>query len=283
MRVVRAQHLGMCFGVRDAIEMAVKAAARQPLTILGELVHNEVVLQDLRTRGIRLCGDMNDVDTPTVMITAHGASEQCMAAARARRLELLDATCPLVRAAQRAVAELVRDGYHPIVIGKRDHVEVRGMTDGLSDFAVVLTEEDVGSLAARRRLGIVAQTTQPATRVNHLALLIRRRFPESDVRLVDTVCRPTKLRQRAAEDLARRCDVIVVIGGARSNNTRELVVTCQRHCTRVFHVQTAGDVRAEWFGGAALAGITAGTSTPESVIAAVEARVRDITKGQVAA
>lgn len=283
MRVVRAQYLGMCFGVRDAIDLALGAAAREPLTILGELVHNEVVLQQLRAHGIRLCSEVDDVDTPSVMITAHGASERRLAAVRARGLRVLDATCPLVRTAQRAVTGLAREGIHPVVVGRRDHVEVRGLTEALAEFDVVLTDEDVSSLTPRPRLGVVAQTTQPIARVRHLASLIQCHCPQSDVRLVDTVCTPTKLRQQAAVDLARRCDVIIVIGGAHSNNTRELAATCRCHCSCVFHVQTADDVQAEWLRGARVAGITAGTSTPEAVIASVEARVRGVAKGRVAA
>ena len=283
MRVLRANHLGMCFGVRDAIEMAREAASREPLTILGELVHNETVLDELRARGIRLCREIDDVDTSSVMITAHGASERRLAAVRGRGLRVLDATCPLVRAAHRAVARLAREGFHPVIVGTRDHVEVRGLTEDLADFDVVLSEEDVSRLASRRRFGILAQTTQPLDRVHDLAACVRRRFPDSEVRVVDTVCAPTKLRQRAAAELAGRCDVTIVIGGAHSNNTRELAATCRRHCARVVHVQGAGDLQAEWFDDVRVAGITAGTSTPESVIDGVQARLKDLVKGRVAA
>jgi 4-hydroxy-3-methylbut-2-enyl diphosphate reductase len=273
----------MCFGVRKAIKLALAAAARQPLTILGELVHNETVLEQLRARGIQLRSEVDDVDTSRVMITAHGASERRLAAVRDRDLRVLDATCPLVKAAHRAVTTLARQGFHPVIIGTRSHVEVRGLTEDLAAFDVVLAEEDVARLKAWPRVGIAAQTTQPIERVRHLASLVRRRFPHSEVRVVDTVCTPTKLRQQAAVELARRCDVTIVIGGAHSNNTRELATTCRRHCERVFHVQAAGDLRAEWLEGARVAGITAGTSTPEAVIDSVEARLKAFANGQVAA
>jgi 4-hydroxy-3-methylbut-2-enyl diphosphate reductase len=273
----------MCFGVRQAIALAFEAAAHQPLTILGDLVHNETVLEQLRARGIQLRDEVGEVDTPRVMVTAHGASERRMAALRDRGLRVLDATCPLVRAAQRAVTALARDGCHPVIVGTRDHVEVRGLTEDLAAFDVVLAEEDVTRLKGWPRVGIAAQTTQPVERVRHLASLVRHHLPHADVRLVDTVCTPTKLRQQAAADLARRCDVTIVIGGAHSNNTRELAATCRRHCARVFHVQAAGDLRAEWFEGARVTGITAGTSTPETIIDNVEARLKALANGQVAA
>ncbi len=274
MRILRAEQLGMCFGVKDAIALASETAQREPLTILGELVHNDAVLDELRIRGIQLRNEPGEVGTNTVMITAHGASERKLGAARGRGLRVLEATCPLVHAAHRAVAKLVREGFHPVIIGRREHVEMRGMTEDLDEFDVVLTEDDTRRLQERARFGVVAQTTQPIERVRHLVQLIRQRFPQSEVRFIDTVCLPTKQRQNAAIELAQRCNVVVVIGGAHSNNTKELVTTCLRHCLRVHHVQAADDLRPEWFVGAEIVGLTAGTSTPDSVILRVEELLR---------
>jgi 4-hydroxy-3-methylbut-2-enyl diphosphate reductase len=270
MKIIRADHLGMCFGVRDAIALAVKHAAAAPLTVLGELVHNETVVAGLRARGVTITGEVEAVATPSVMITAHGASARVLNQVRARGLRVLEATCPLVRVAHEAVAGLVRAGYYPVIIGRRNHVEVRGLTGDLDEFDVVQEEADVFALAERARFGVAAQTTQPVERVERLVNLLRRRFPRSEVRFVDTVCRPTKQNQSAAAELARKCDVVVVVGGAHSNNTRELVHTCRRHCACVYHVQDAGGLRPEWFRGVATAGITAGTSTPDDVIDRVE-------------
>lgn len=280
MKLLRASHLGMCFGVRDAIALAVAEAQRQPLTILGELVHNETVLASLRARGIRFARQPAAAETNTVMVTAHGASEAAKDRARARGLHVLEATCPLVHVAHRAVQTLVREGFHPIVIGQRNHVEVRGLTEDLAECDIVLTEADVAALRERPRFGIAAQTTQPIARVRELVALIRGRFPQSEVRFVDTVCQPTKQRQTAAEELARQCDVVVVIGGAHSNNTRELVATCARFCPRVHHVQGPDDLRPDWFAGAETVGLTAGTSTPDTTIDAVEEALWRLVKGR---
>jgi 4-hydroxy-3-methylbut-2-en-1-yl diphosphate reductase len=271
MKIIRAEHLGMCFGVRDAIALAVKESAVAPLTILGELVHNETVIAGLRARGITIQNDVGVVATQRVMITAHGASQRVLNEARGRGLNVVEATCPLVHAAHRAVAELVRAGFHPVIIGRREHVEVRGLTGDLEAFDVVLEEADVLALLEHPRIGIAAQTTQPMDKVERLVELTRRRFPKSEVRFVDTVCRPTKQNRSAAAELARQSDAVVVIGGAHSNNTQELVKTCRGHCPRVHHVQSAADLRAEWFDGVGTVGITAGTSTPDSVIDEVEA------------
>lgn len=276
MKILRAEHLGMCFGVRDAIALALNESTQAPLTILGDLVHNRTVMTELQSLGIRVAQQPAESTTPTVMVTAHGASDKAKAAARALGQNVLEATCPLVHVAHRALAKLVREGFHPVVIGKRGHVEVRGMTEDYPEFDIVLSEEDVARLRERPRFGVVAQTTQPIERVRQLALCIRQRFPDSDVRFVDTVCQPTKQRQNAAIELAQRCDVVVVIGGAESNNTRELVATCRSHCAQVHHVQTAAELCEEWFFTAGTVGITAGTSTPDVLIDGVEYWLRDI-------
>jgi 4-hydroxy-3-methylbut-2-enyl diphosphate reductase len=173
------------------------------------------------------------------------------------------------------VATLARDGYHVVIVGQRDHVEVRGLTGDLDCFDVVLEDDDVLGLEEHPRIGVAAQTTQPVEKVRHLVDLIRRRFPRSQVRFIDTVCKPTKDRQSAAIEMASQADVVIVVGGRSSNNTRELVRTCGRYCARVHHVQTEADVRREWFEGVNIVGLTAGTSTPAEVIDRVEARIRE--------
>jgi 4-hydroxy-3-methylbut-2-enyl diphosphate reductase len=283
MKILRAKHLGMCFGVRDAIDMAIHKAKNQPLTILGELVHNEHVLATLQEHGIKIQTEISAVRTEHVMITAHGTSSRTMEKARAHGLDVSEATCPLVRFAHEAVAKLVSTGYHPVIIGKRDHVEVRGITDDLAEFDVILNETDVERLIERPRFGVAAQTTQPIDKVRKLVSLIRERFPKSEVRFADTVCQPTKHRQSAAIELAQQCEVVIVVGGARSNNTQELVATCRRYAARVYHVQTALELRPEWFAETETVGITAGTSTPDSIIDAVEGRVLEFDTAPITA
>jgi len=273
-RILRAAHWGMCFGVRDAIALARAQPPSPPLTILGDLVHNQTVLASLRARGIRMENRLERVATPSVMITAHGASEKTLQAVKERGLRLLEATCPLVHYAHHAVKSLVREHFHPVIIGQRDHVEVRGLTGDLAEFDVVLTEQDALQLAARPRFGVAAQTTQPIDRVRQIVGLMRRRFPLSEIRFVDTVCQPTKQRQAAAIEMARQAHVVIVVGGAHSNNTRELAATCRRFCPRVHQVEDAGGLRAEWLRDAETVGLTAGTSTPDEVIEEVELRLR---------
>src|ERR687897_3133397 len=162
MRILRAAHLGMCFGVRDAIALALEHADAGPLTILGDLVHNPTVLTALEAKGIAVSQDLTAVKTPTVMVTAHGTSERNLARTRALGLTVVEATCPLVRVAHRAVTALARDGYHVVIVGQRDHVEVRGLTGDLDRdiFDVVLDDSDVLALEEHPRFGVAAQTTQ---------------------------------------------------------------------------------------------------------------------------
>lgn len=274
MVILRATRLGMCFGVRDAIALALGHADAGPLTILGDLVHNPIVLNTLSEKGVATARDISDVETGTVMVTAHGTSQRNLARMRTLGLNVVEATCPLVHVAHRAVAALARDGYHIVIVGQRDHVEVRGLTGDLDCFDVVLSDGDVLALDEHARIGVAAQTTQSIDKVRRLVALIRQRFPASEVRFFDTVCKPTKERQTAAVDLAQRADVVVVVGGAASNNTHELVRTCAQYCARVHHVQTDAEVLPEWFSAAEVVGLTAGTSTPDEVIDRVEARLR---------
>ena len=276
MRILRATRLGMCFGVRDAIALALEHADAGPLTILGDLVHNPTVLGALEAKGVAVAQDIADVKTQNLMVTAHGTSERTLARTRALGLKVVEATCPLVHVAHRAIMTLARDGCHVVIVGQRNHVEVRGLTGDLDpgSFTVVLEEADVLALEEHPRIGVAAQTTQQVEKVRHLVNLIRQRFPRSEVRFIDTVCKPTKERQSAAVEMARDADVVIVVGGQSSNNTRELVKTCERYCSRVYHVQTDADVLSDWVDGAEVVGLTAGTSTPDDVIDRVEARIR---------
>jgi 4-hydroxy-3-methylbut-2-enyl diphosphate reductase len=267
--------MGMCFGVRDAIGLAHERASIGPVTILGDLVHNETVLSGLRSRGILIRQDAADIPTREVLITAHGASDRRMESLRQMGLTVTEATCPLVHRAHQALKKLVVAGFHPLVIGQAGHVEVRGLTEDHPGCDVVLTEAEIDNLTERPRYGIVSQTTQPVTRVRELVAYVTQRFAQSEVRWIDTVCQPTKDRQSAAEDLAGRCDVVLVVGGIHSNNTRRLVDTCRARCSRVHWLQNPSDLDPNWIQASDTVGITAGTSTPDSVIDAIEATLHE--------
>jgi 4-hydroxy-3-methylbut-2-en-1-yl diphosphate reductase len=270
MHVILADSFGMCFGVRDAVEMALNSPHRAELTILGELVHNADVLRRLDDAGVRSVASVDAaVGTAHVMITAHGASRRVVDGLRARGLQIEEATCPLVAHAHRSLHRLVAQGYFPVVIGKPEHVEVRGLVGDLELYEVIQSRDDLPRLAGRPRLGVVSQTTQPLDFVLAMVDLIRAAFPDAEVRFADTVCQPTKERQTAARRLAASCEVVIVVGGRNSNNTRQLVRACEAEGARAYQVESAVDLRAEWLAGAERVGLTAGTSTPDETIQAV--------------
>ncbi len=161
------------------------------------------------------------------------------------------------------------EGRHPVVIGQAGHVEVSGLVGDLNEYTVVQDEEDLNQLAGKERLGVVAQTTQPLERVLELVEAIRRRFPTADVRFIDTVCQPTKDRQDALRRLSAECDAVVVVGGPDSNNSRKLTDLARGAGRPAYQVAGAAELRREWFAGVGVVGLTAGTSTPERVIAEV--------------
>jgi 4-hydroxy-3-methylbut-2-enyl diphosphate reductase len=270
VNIIRAKHLGLCFGVRDAIKLATAERENGPLTILGELAHNPRINAVLEEQGISIQPNLDRVQTQRVLGTAHGLSDRAMNQARDRGFQIKDGACPLVRFAHGSLRKLVAAGFHPVVIGKKGHVEVRGLTEDFPGADVVLSEEDVAQLQHRKKFGVISQTTQPLPRVQRLVSAIRARFPASEVRFIDTVCQPTKLRQTAAHELAASCSVVIVIGGRNSNNTRELAATCAESCARVHQVEDADQINSAWFQDGDVVGITAGTSTPDEVIDQVE-------------
>jgi 4-hydroxy-3-methylbut-2-enyl diphosphate reductase len=277
MKVRLAEHLGMCFGVRDAIELALDLTSQGPLTILGDLVHNPDVVAQIDAAGAVRVQHQDEIRTPAVLLTAHGVADRVRQELRERGLAVHDATCPLVTRAHRALARLVAEGRHPVVIGQPQHVEVRGLVGDLDDCTVVQSEADLDELAQRierrpdLRLGVVSQTTQPLECVHELIAAMRRRFPDTDLHFIDTVCQPTKDRQQSLRDLAAETDVVIVVGGPDSNNSRKLAELARQLGRPAYLVAGAAQLRPEWFVDCSLVGLTAGTSTPDAIVEEVRA------------
>src|SRR5215475_10236834 len=279
MKIVLAEHFGMCFGVRDAIAQAQGLAEKAPLTILGELVHNPIVRERLRAQGVAEGSlDLPQAASAHVMITAHGASDAKRATWREQGFRIFDGTCPLVRHAHEQLKRLVVAGYFPVVIGKVGHVEVRGLTEDFPEAHVVDLPSDLLKLPPRDRYGVISQTTQPIDRVRALVAEIERLHPASEVRFVDTVCKPTKDRQSALRKLIGVAEVIVVVGGRKSNNTQQLVDTCRAARRLAFHIERPEELRSEWFDNISVVGLTAGTSTLRETVDAVFRRLKEIAR-----
>ena len=267
MKVTVAKALGTCFGVQDAIDLAMDEAYRNKLTIIGQLVHNPQVVEDLRIRGVNIVDKLDEtISTANVMITAHGAPESLHETARKMGYNVIDASCPLVLRVHKAIAGFVREGFHPVVIGQASHVEVKGIIGDLQEYTIIANEDELSSLAPYKKIGIVSQTTQQIQHVRSLIAKIREVYPEMEVRFQDTVCQPTKDRQVAARELTSEVDLMIVIGGYNSSNTKKLKMVCDESGVEAFHIERASQLEPEMFDGRGHVGITAGTSTPREVI-----------------
>lgn len=275
--ILEAAEHGMCFGVRDALAVLATVAEPGDVTIHGELVHNGSVLRELDRRGFHRSPERERAipATPQVMVTAHGISDRERRRLASAGKTLIDTTCPLVGKAHAAAQALQRDGRRVIVLGKPGHVEVRGIVEDLERPIVVATADDVATWP-ERRLGVVCQTTTREAVATQLTAAIRHHNPAADVAFADTICSPTKARVQALHDLLPRIDALVVVGGADSNNTRQLALTAERAGIDALHVETAAELDAEWFRGRRIVGLTAGTSTPDDTIDAVRSRLRAI-------
>jgi 4-hydroxy-3-methylbut-2-enyl diphosphate reductase len=272
MRVIRAEAMGMCFGVRDALAAMERIAEPSDVTVHGELVHNEEVLRRLHERGFAMNAETGRRSLPVtdrVVITAHGVSERERENLVNAGKQLIDTTCPLVRRVHEAAQELQRERYFVLVIGRPEHVEVRGIVGDLDQFDVVPNVDAVRRYDATR-LGVVCQSTTPPDEAERLLAAIRAANPHAVIRFADTICRPTRERQDAARELIGQVEALVVVGGAHSNNTRQLARLAEAHGIPVVHVQTAADVDPAWLSQFEVVGLTAGTSTLESTIEEVE-------------
>ena len=274
MQVKRADAMGMCFGVRDALSAMRQVEDPSQVTIHGELVHNGMVLQQLAQLGFHQSDERHRSvpATPTVLITAHGVSTRERQRLRGAGKRLIHTTCPLVHKAHDAAQLLMREGRRVVVIGRPDHVEVRGIVEDLRD-AVVLASAFEVTTYPDAALGVVCQTTTPSEQVDAIMLLIRKKNPHADIRLIDTVCNPTKARGAALAALLPEIDALVVVGGRDSNNTRQLVQRGERYGVATLHVEHAGELDEQWLQGRDVVGLTAGTSTLPETIDAVHQRL----------
>lgn len=277
MKISVARALGTCFGVQDAIDAAMDESFRDNLTIIGQLVHNPQIVAQLLENGVRIVDSIDDpVHTENVMITAHGAPASLKTVLEERGHTVFDASCPLVLKVHVKVAKLVRDGFFPVVIGQRNHVEVRGIVGDLDDYDVIRDVEEIDRLEPRQKIGIVCQTTQQVETARGIVAAIEARYPAKEVKFVDTICRPTKDRQEAVRELTEQVDLMIVVGGYNSSNTKKLKKVCDDRGLPAYHVERPSEIDPQWFQGRSHVGITAGTSTPHSVIEDVRQRIESI-------
>ena len=272
-----ARRTGFCYGVREAIDKAKESAAAGKRThTLGQVVHNEGVIADLQSLGIRTVDTLDDVDEgAAVVIRAHGVRPEVMERAGNRGLDVIDGTCTWVIQEQRAIVNLVDEGYTIVLLGTPRHPEVVGLLGFAPDAIVVDEEEDWDKIPRRKKLALISQSTQPPWKFEKLAAYLVSRSHE--LKIINTVCPVTIRRQEDTLETAREVDLMIVVGGRSSANTKELTRLCQIEGTPALQIEGANDLDPTTdFGGARVVGVTGGTSTPIEDLHAVARRVLEL-------
>lgn len=279
-RVRLARHAGFCFGVERAIRIATSSAEGDDasaggIRTLGPLIHNTQVVERLESMGVRVAECVEDAVGGTLLIRTHGVPRRVLEEAEALGIRIVDTTCPFVHRVHERAGTLLEEGYEIVIVGEREHPEVIGIQGWIEERGhIVERPEDLESLPPMRRVGVVAQTTQ--TFENLSACVSRLLIGAQEVRVFNTLCDATTQRQHAAEELAREVPVMVVVGGLHSGNTRRLAEISIAAGATTHHIETADDLRAEWFAAIpsdASVGVTAGASTPEWAVREIVERI----------
>ncbi len=268
MEIKVAKHCGFCYGVKRAVALAQKAAADHVQgATLGPLIHNPQLIADLARNGIACKDSLEDFAAgETVIFRSHGVGPAVYAEAEKRGLQIVDATCPNVRLAQKKAAEAAADGYFPVIVGEKNHPEVKSILKWAGKNAIcVECIKDISNVPQQERYGVIIQTTFELQKFNDILQAMQEQCP-GEYRVERTICLATAERQQAAAELADESDAVVVIGGRNSANTRHLFELVQEHCQKVYHIETAGELDSGMFAGCNKIGITAGASTPDRLI-----------------
>jgi 4-hydroxy-3-methylbut-2-enyl diphosphate reductase len=272
-----ARRTGFCYGVREAIDKAKEARAAGKAThTLGQVVHNEGVIQDLQTLGIETVDTLDDVDHgAAVVIRAHGVRPEVMERASARGLEVIDGTCTWVIQEQKEIVKLVDEGYTIVLLGTPKHPEVVGLLGFAPNAIVVDEEDDWDRIPRKKKMALISQSTQPPWKFEKLAAFMVGRSHE--LKIVNTVCPVTIRRQEDTLESAREVDLMVVVGGRSSANTKELTRLCGIAGTKAIQIESVRDLDdAAVFEGAKVVGVTGGTSTPIEDLHAVAQRILEL-------
>ncbi len=278
MKVILAKQAGFCFGVRRATQLAFAAAGKDQKTYtLGPIIHSPQVVGKLEELGVRVLDSLHGLECGTIIIRSHGVEQKEITEAQQKHLSIVDATCPFVKKAQEHVKSLSDAGYGVVVVGDADHPEVQGIVSyGGEKVFVVASGEDVKKLPKMKKIGVVAQTTQSFENLKNVVCECLQRGGE--IRVYNTICDATAVRQEEAKVLAGQVDCMLVIGGFNSANTRRLLEVCAELQPRTYHIETAAEIIPEWFEGAEQVGVTAGASTPKWIIDEVMNKIEELNK-----
>jgi len=275
--ILVAKSSGFCFGVKRAINIAHKCAQETPGEIftLGPIIHNPQVVKKLEASQVFAKKGLDEVSSGTIIIRSHGVKLDEIRVAREKGLNIVDATCPFVKKAQDLVSLLSEEGYTVIVAGEKDHPEVKGLVSyGSKEVIVADSPQEISSMARKKKIGIIAQTTLPVEKLEDIVSFCLHRA--SEIKVFNTICNATSIRQEESAELAEKADVMVVVGGKNSANTRRLADICKKVQPRTYHIEVADELKPEWFDRVASVGVTSGASTPDWVINDVVARLQHL-------
>ena len=276
MKILLAKNAGYCFGVRDAVNMAYDTAEEYgDVYMLGHIVHNENVVDDLDKAGAKVVDSLDEVpDGRPVLLRAHGTHVDTWEEAKKKNMNIVDATCPLVRDIHDEIKELESDGRKIIIIGDHGHDEVVGIASQVKDPVVVATTEEARHLRKTKRAGIVSQSTQTIENVQEIVNILMSKVV--DLRFINTICFPTKRNQEQIKELSEKCDVMIVIGSFTSANSKRLTDLSNQRNKRSYQVTSALEIDEKWLKDCDTVGISAGASTPDNIIKEVIDRVKEI-------
>ena len=265
MEVILAQHLGFCYGVKRAIEIARENASPDGTSsTLGPIIHNPQMVERLKSEGVGTVGSLEEMKDGLVIIRSHGVGPKVYEEAESRGLELVDATCPHVKKAQLSAKLLSEEGYAVVIVGEKNHPEVKSIFEWTAHGAhIIETEAEAEELPQFGKLGIVCQTTFSSDRFRKIASCLLEK--SRDIKILRTICTATDMRQTAAIELAEKVDVMLVVGGKNSANTTRLAQLCANRC-KTYHIETVAELQDDWIENVNKIGITAGASTPDWII-----------------
>ena len=278
MKILLAKDAGYCFGVRDAVDMAYNTAEKHDdVYMLGHIVHNENVVNDLDKAGARVVASIDDVpDGKPILFRAHGTTVNTWDDAKTKDMNIVDATCPLVWEIHEEVKKLEKEGRKIIIVGDHGHDEVVGIASQVNNPIIVASPKEAKALKKTKRAGVVSQSTQTIENVQEIINIIMTKV--FDLRFVNTICFPTKRNQTQIKELAKQCDVMVVIGSFSSANSKRLTALAKERNNNSYQVTCAEEIEPKWLEGAETVGVSAGASTPDNIIHNVIIKIKEIGK-----
>ena len=267
MQILLAEHAGFCFGVERAIKIVEDTASeKENVVTLGPIIHNPQVVENLKKRGVNATESLNEISKDnTVIIRSHGVPKDTQKNIKQKTNNLVDATCPFVKKAHGAASTLSDESYDVVIFGEKDHPEVEGIISYVQGrYFVVSSEEDIKKIPKLNKCGLIAQTTQNMDIFSNIKKHLERKCNE--LKVINTICNATTLRQEAAKMLAKQVDLMLVIGGKNSANTTRLFKICSEICRNTYHIETKDEIELSYLDGVNKIGITAGASTPKYLI-----------------